>query len=248
MTKYFMTGTLLEGYEKLMMVPPRYRLNNSTMFAKHNHKAEDIECDCCLDSDKQHKRTCASSSECEFFDERLENGIWTHGELAGRIAAGTEDTKLIRRTKKLIPPKTASPFIDEAHFKRMEHKAGPVDVGPSPYKAAVFLLSGDLELWERSEQAILAMTVVLERINVRGIGMGGYALIQAVKDIADGGNRVTVDDLCDRKTIDDEGFKQIISARVINRYGIAGIEQYQTQAAPQRRHLNFKEDKVNVKL
>ena len=226
MTKYFMTGTRLEGYEKMMMLPPKHKQSGSGIFAKHRYTAEDLDCKYCLVAKQMRKRACTSPSECEFFKERLNLGLWTHGQLAECLAVSIAEVKLINRAHRLIPPKTATPFWDDSHFRRMERMTAALTEERSSYYAAVFLLSGDPDLWGRSEHAIHGATIEFEKVDVRGIREGGYVLLQAAKDLTYGGDRVTVDDLCDPDVIDDGLFKLVFSAFVIKKYGVAGLWRY----------------------
>jgi len=65
---------------------------------------------------------------------------------------------------------------------------------PSPYTAAAFLLSADPTLWKKSRQAIRGGGVDFGKIDVRGVGPDGYALLQTAKDLYHGGCRVTTDE------------------------------------------------------
>jgi hypothetical protein len=99
---------------------------------------------------------------------------------------------------------------------------------PSPYTAAVFLLSADPALWSKSRQAVCDGTVDFGRIDLREISTEGYALLQTAKDLYCGGCHLTMEELCDPHVIDDRLFRLILSAFVIRRYGLPAAKKDDT--------------------
>ena len=219
MTKYFMARTPHAGAEAMMMLPPNFKPRGSGKQTGYKYTAADCDCKYCLIGEKK-KRACESVSGCVCFEERLAAGCWTYGELTECFAKEVGVKALTKRTLKLLPPKTSSPFKDKEHIKRMNTEAAAMTKEPNPFTAAVFLLSADSALWKRSRQAIHGGSINFDRIETRGIGLDGYTLLQTAKDLYLGGCRLTVDDLCDEQIIDDELFRLLVSAFVIRRYGI----------------------------
>lgn len=69
--------------------------------------------------------------------------------------------------------------------------------------AAVFLLSADKLLWERSKNAIARYAVNFDTIDLSGISTEGYALYKAARTVYDGKSDVSLSELCDWTLIDD---------------------------------------------
>ena len=223
MTRYFMTNTLLAGVEVLMMLPPGFQPRGGGIFARHKYTPADCDCGYCQRTEKK-KQPCAGAAKCVCFDERLTAGCWTLGELAECLAKEIAIGKLTGRTRRLLPPRTSSPFRDEAHLKRMTAMTAAATMRESnPYAAAVFLLSADPILWMKSRQAIRSGSIDFNKASARGVGLDGYTLLQTAKDLYLGGSRLTTEELCDRQIVGDELFRLIVSAFVIRRYGLPVI-------------------------
>lgn len=219
MPRYFLQNTSLAHLEKTMMRPPSFRpRGGGVSISRHKYTAADCDCGYCLKAEKE-KKPCGEPTGCVCFEERLAAGCWTHGELAEYLTGEIAMKRLADRTRRLLPPQTPTPFKNLAHRQRMTSIAAAMRREPSPYTAAVFLLSADPTLWKKSWQAILGGAVDFGKIDVRGVGPDGYALLQTAKDLYHGSCRVTTDELCDPHIISDRLFRLIISSFVIRRYG-----------------------------
>ena len=73
----------------------------------------------------------------------------------------------------------------------------------SEFIAAVFLLSADKLLWERSKSAIARYAVNFDLIDLNGISTEGYALYKAAKTVYSGDSDISLSELCDWSLIDD---------------------------------------------
>ena len=219
MTRYFMTGTPLAGCEITMMLTPNFLPRGGGMLARYKYTAADCDCGHCIMAEKK-KQPCAGANQCVCFDERLAAGYWAHGDLIERLIKEIDMRKLTGRTRRLLTPQTATPFRDEAHKNRMTSITAAATRESTPCTAAVFLLSADSDLWERSGGAIRGNAIDFGGINAGGIGLDGYTLLQTAKDLYLGGCRLTTDELCDPQIVSDELFRLIISAFVIRRYGL----------------------------
>ena len=219
MSRYFMRETPLSGLERVMMQPPGYRPRGGGIQTGYRYTAADCECKYCLVAER---RGCPgqTAAECVCFEERLSAGCWAHGELAGILIGQVGVPALSKRTGRLLPPRTASPFKNQTHCQRMKETIAVMGGESSPCIAAVFLLSADTTLWRKSYPALRENAVNFGKIDVRGIGLEGYTLLQVAKALYGGGYHFTPAELCDPDLIGDELFRLIISAFVIRRYGL----------------------------
>ena len=90
----------------------------------------------------------------------------------------------------------------------------------SEFIAAVFLLSADKLLWERSKSAIARYAVNFDLIDLNGISTEGYALYKAAKTVYSGDSDISLSELCDWTLIDDPTMLTIFAGVMLHRNGI----------------------------
>ena len=90
----------------------------------------------------------------------------------------------------------------------------------SEFIAAVFLLSADKLLWERSKNAIARYAVNFDMIDLNGISTEGYALYKAAKTVYSGDSDISLSELCDWTLIDDPTMLTIFAGVMLHRNGI----------------------------
>ena len=90
----------------------------------------------------------------------------------------------------------------------------------SEFVAAVFLLSADKLLWERSKVAFSRYSVKFGLIDLSGISTDGYALYKAAKTVYSGDSDVSLSELCDWTLIDDPTMLTIFAGVMLRRNGI----------------------------
>ncbi len=90
----------------------------------------------------------------------------------------------------------------------------------SEFIAAVFLLSADKLLWERSKSAIVRYAVNFGLIDLSGISTDGYALYKAAKTVYSGDSDVSLSELCDWTLIDDPTVLTIFAGVMLRRNDI----------------------------
>ena len=90
----------------------------------------------------------------------------------------------------------------------------------SEFIAAVFLLSADKLLWERSKSAIVRYSVNFGAIKLNGISTDGYTLYKAAKTVYSGDSDVALSELCDWTLIDDTTTLTIFSGIMLSRNGV----------------------------
>ncbi len=86
--------------------------------------------------------------------------------------------------------------------------------------AAVFLLSADKFLWERSKSAMSRYSVNFDAIDLSGISIDGYALYKAAKAVYNGDSDVSLGELCDWSLIDDPTTLTIFAGVMLRRNGV----------------------------
>ena len=90
----------------------------------------------------------------------------------------------------------------------------------SEFIAAVFLLSADKLLWERSKGAFSRYSINFGLIDLSGISTDGYALYKAAKTVYSGDSDVSLSELCDWALIDDLTTMTIFAGIMLRRNGI----------------------------
>lgn len=86
--------------------------------------------------------------------------------------------------------------------------------------AAVFLLSADKLLWERSKSAFTSYSVNFGLIDLSGISTEGYALYKAARTVYNGDSDISLSELCDWTLLDDPTALTIFAGVMLRRNGI----------------------------
>lgn len=94
-------------------------------------------------------------------------------------------------------------FADSDHKETFREFIKNNPFGGGRFYAAVFLLSADFNLWERSETAIINSTVDFRKIDLKGISADGYTLYKAAKTIYTSNPEITSSELFDKELADD---------------------------------------------
>ena len=90
----------------------------------------------------------------------------------------------------------------------------------SEFIAAVFLLSADKFLWERSKSALTRYSVNFNSIDLSGISTEGYALYKAARAVYNGDSDISLSELCDWTLIDDPVALTIFTGVMLRRNGV----------------------------
>ena len=91
----------------------------------------------------------------------------------------------------------------------------------SEFIAAVFLLSADKLLWERSKSAFSRYSVNFSSIDLSGISTDGYALYKAARAVYNGDSDISLSELCDWTLIEEPTMLTIFAGVILLRNGIA---------------------------
>ena len=95
----------------------------------------------------------------------------------------------------------------------------------SEFVAAVFLLSADKFLWERSKSAITRYSVNFGLIDLSGISTEGYALYKAARAVYNGDSDISLSGLCDWTLIDDPTTLTIFTGVMLLRNGVRMLKR-----------------------
>ena len=95
----------------------------------------------------------------------------------------------------------------------------------SEFIAAVFLLSADKLLWERSKSAFSRYSVNFSAIDLSGISTDGYALYKAARAVYNGDSDVSLSELCDWTLIEELTMLTIFAGVMLRRNGIGVLKR-----------------------
>ena len=98
------------------------------------------------------------------------------------------------------------------------------------FLSALFLLTADNKLWNRSKNAIRMNEIEFTKIHLAGTNTDGYILCKTAQDLYEGSSHIDFSDLGDSGVINNKIFGLIKSALNIKRDGCCALK------------LNFKGD------
>lgn len=110
-------------------------------------------------------------------------------------------------------------FREHGHCLRYEAARQANLIGVAHQTAAVFLLTADSFLWNKSRQAVTSEGVCFSDIRIHGVDLDGYVLFHTAKDLYSGTKRISLSELTDPELVSDEAFRLIVLAFLIRRYG-----------------------------
>ncbi|MDD4714850.1 MAG: hypothetical protein WC179_09390 [Candidatus Cloacimonadaceae bacterium] len=221
MSRYFMYGTSLGGVEQLMMLAPNFPQRRSGIVINNHFNCEGgIKiCNGCVKNVKSRGKP----NDCFCFKEKLEADEVEYIDLITDCFGRIKNYSLKERLKLLSNRFTGELFLNHNHKERFYqlHCMQDIEIwerSPS-YLAVIFLLTADEVLWNISENAVCLNGFDFSQIHLRQISTEGYALYQTAKTISIGKEYIKISEIADRELIDDTGFKIIINASLIAKYG-----------------------------
>ncbi len=219
MTRYFMAQTPLAAIEAFMMQLPKFRARCSGKRSSYRYTADECNCKYCEKAEKQ-GYACLTPTDCICFEERLEAGCWTFGQLAEHFAKEIVTQELSARIRRLLPIGMTSSFVGGAHKARMSSLPAAMHRDSAPNTAAAFLLSSEPKLWEKARRGLLGRAVDFSRIDPSGLCQDARLLLKAAEALYHGRFPFTLDALCDRERVSDSLFRLIAAAMVIRQYAL----------------------------
>lgn len=90
--------------------------------------------------------------------------------------------------------------------------------------AALFLLSGNEHLWKQIKSIVDENTIDLQQVDIHSSNEEVYDVYQAVRFILYGAENLTLEDLAEPEIIEDDIVLLITNSFIVNKYGIAPLE------------------------
>ena len=185
------------------------------------YTAADVDCKLC--TMYAGKRRGCKANGCPWLAERIEAGVVGYEEAV--METFPRSPHLDAKLHTVIRRFTGSLFLTPAHRKRM--KQARVQQGirrkrdTPAYFAALFLLTANEELYERTASCFCKHRIEFSRAVLRNISPHNFTLFSAARDIYCDSSGLTVSDLANSEVVDTLAFSLIVNALLIARYGRA---------------------------
>lgn len=198
---YFTTGPL-RAMERAMQQPPRYKKGGGLTVLKMPRQ--------------------------DMARVDLGSGPYCYQALVNHFLRDLDAAALTRRLKTIQKGNEGHEmlFRDAAHKRRFHSLRSQQTVSAAdsqPLMSALFLLSADDFLWQRSRNAIHAGRIDFPAINIRGISTASYAVYQTARDLYQGTRHITLSDLTDPEMVDDRLLRLLINSFLVRRHGLAAL-------------------------
>lgn len=226
MSKYFMYGTELQEFEKLMMLVPNFlpRRSGVIIQKKLQNKNESIRCPDC----NNYFGGQCTEKICGSFSERLAAGMICYETIVENCYREFKSYCFKRRLGRLVRNFDGNVFINLNHRFRFCKVCRIQNVSienRNPiYLAVLFLLTADDKLWDSAKGHIYLDCFDFKRMNLNLIDTDGYALYQTARTILFSKEYIRMNEIADEDLIGEDIFKAIINAILISKYG-AGMFQ-----------------------
>lgn len=119
-----------------------------------------------------------------------------------------------------------SAMMEKMYFANNRHEdrfLGYIGKNPGPHPVckitAVYMLTGEKDLWERAENAVTSRAIHFDQIDVAGISDYGYALLCLARDFFYGTTHATLKDFSNNYIIADRILYLTLTAIKIGRNG-----------------------------
>gem|GEM_PF-186768 len=213
-TRYFLRDTPLGGTERAMQIPAGFRPRGGGVRV-FRYSAEDCDCRYCLHMAEKEKRCRAASCVC--FPERLGAGCVPYSELVSLMAAEISVVAFTMRIQNLLQEKE----VMELLFRNARHKnrwnsivkKGMLNRAAPAFAAALFLLTADEFLWNKSRYHVDNGKISFAEIDIRGVDPDGYAIFKTAKELY-GGEYVDMHEYVDIPSSEAVNYKDEILAAI----------------------------------
>lgn len=160
---------------------------------------------------------------CPFLRERLEAGVVGYQEAVRE--AVKPNPRLQRRLNRLIAAYPGTFWVSPKHQRRMEWTKAVNRYRPNAneYYAAMYLLTSNDALHRHTWSCFVTKGIDFRKARLKGISAHNYALFMAAKGVYTGTNLVPPEDLADREIVDDQAFRLMVNARLIEKFGLAAL-------------------------
>ena len=189
---------------------------------------EDVDCGFCV---LYQPEAGVTTGCCPFLRERLEAGVVGYQEAVRE--AVKPNPRLRRRLNRLIATYPGTFWVSTEHKRRMEWTKAVNRYRPNAneYYAAMYLLTANDALYRHTWSCFVTKGIDFRKARLKGISPHNYALFMAAKGVYTGTNLIPAEDLADREIVDDQAFRLMVNARLIEKFGLAALSIYTRFAA-----------------
>ena len=181
---------------------------------------EDVDCGFCA---LYHPEEGQTTGCCPFLRERLEAGVVGYQEAVRE--AIKPDLLLRRRLNRLVTAYPGAFWVSPEHKRRMEWTKAVNRYRPNAneYYAAMYLLTANDALYRHTWSCFVTKGIDFRKARLKGISPHNYALFMAAKGVYTGTNLIPAEDLADREIVDDQAFRLMVNAWLIEKFGLAAL-------------------------
>lgn len=194
----------------------------------YRYKPEDVDCGFCALNQPEEG---TASGCCPFLRERLEAGVVGYQEAVRE--AVKPNPRLRRRLNRLIAAYPGTLWVSPEHQKRMEWTKAVNRYRPNAneYYAAMYLLTANDALYRHTWSCFVTKGIDFRKARLKGISAHNYALFMAAKGVYTGTDLIPPEDLAEREIVDDQAFRLMVNARLIEKFGLAALSIHTRFAA-----------------
>ena len=225
MTRYFLQDTPLADLEREMMLPPGFQKRGGGKKLTCHFDRANCDCGRCLKSDED-KRPCGVFN-CICFEDHWAEGCQNYSELVSCWMEEAGISSIMYRARTVFQ-EVEFPYRNARHREEIrllwQREVLCEYQMPAAFAAAVYLLTADPELWNKTGPTVESCRIQFHIINLRGIDIEGYILYLAAKSLYVGRQYISIMELCDPEIINDEIYRLIMTAFTIRRYGLPVME------------------------
>ena len=190
---------------------------------RFKYTPESVDCKYC--TEYRGKRNRCPLVSCPWIRERIEAGDVTYKEAVRAIVPQFCVYRV--RAERLIREYTDSLWLNKNHKNIMQwfnHRLGYVPRrNTNAFYAAMYLLTANDELHKRTSNCFYSQGVELSYAVLRDISPQDYALFCGASEISDGHRKVTSSEMADPEIVDDDTFRLLINAKLIERFGLSAF-------------------------
>lgn len=187
------------------------------------HRNNAVGCGTCADTCEL--RPCPNAV-CPHIDHRMELGLISYREAVLSIIPNTP--RLLPRLDNLIQQYPGYLWLSAEHKNRMDclnYELGYVHRrNTNQYYAAMYLLTSNLPLHTRTEDCYSYKGIDFRSVNMKGISVRNYPLLQTARRLYSGETKIKYLDLTNPETVDDELLALIVNALLIVRFGLRALK------------------------
>jgi len=204
-----------------MMMAPNFSPRESGIVINNYFNCEGgvINCNCCKSNLRG--RTCTNICLC--LKEKLKGDEIKYKDLIRDSFGKINNYALRIRLKLLSNNFRGEIFLNYRHKERFYSVLNKEEMNikdkTSSYISILFILTADETLWKLSQHSVNSNGFDFSQVHLRQINTEIYALYQTAKTIWTGKKYIKISEIADIDLIDDTGFKTIVNASLLSRYG-----------------------------